>query len=138
MDTCRYLIVGGGLTADAACRGILEHDPEGSVMLIAGEYHPPYARPPLSKALWKGEEEKTICLLTANLGVHERLGRSIVGLDLDAHTATDDRGDSYAYGNAVERLEAEGIEKFAASFAELLTGLEAKEHALKTATGVRR
>ena len=97
METCRYLIVGGGLTADAACRGILEHDPEGTVMLIAGEYHPPYARPPLSKALWKGEEEKTIWLLTANLGVHERLGRRIVGLDLDAHTATDDRGDSYAY-----------------------------------------
>jgi transaldolase len=42
------------------------------------------------------------------------------------------------YGNAVEKLEAEGIEKFAASFAELLAGLEAKEHALKTATGVQR
>jgi 3-phenylpropionate/trans-cinnamate dioxygenase ferredoxin reductase component len=97
METCRYLIVGGGLTADAAGRGILEHDPEGTVVLIAGEYHPPYARPPLSKALWKGDEEKTIWLLTANLGVHERLGRRIVGFDLDAHTATDDRGDSYAY-----------------------------------------
>jgi 3-phenylpropionate/trans-cinnamate dioxygenase ferredoxin reductase component len=94
----RYLIVGGGLTGDAACRGILEVDPEPEqILLISGENHPPYARPPLSKALWKGDAESTIWQLTANLGVHERLGRRIVTLYLDAHTAVDDRGDSYAY-----------------------------------------
>jgi len=94
----RYLVVGGGLAGDAACRGILEVDPDpGAIMLVSGEYHPPYARPPLSKALWKGAAESTIWRLTANLGIHERLGRRIVRLDLDAHSATDDRGDSYAY-----------------------------------------
>jgi NADPH-dependent 2,4-dienoyl-CoA reductase/sulfur reductase-like enzyme len=96
--TIRYLVVGGGLTGDAACRGILEIDPDpGAIMLVSAEFHPPYARPPLSKALWKGTAESTIWRLTANLGIHERLGRQIVGLDLDAHTATDDRGESYAY-----------------------------------------
>jgi 3-phenylpropionate/trans-cinnamate dioxygenase ferredoxin reductase subunit len=94
----RYLIVGGGLTGDAACRGILEIDPDpGAIMLVSAEFHPPYARPPLSKALWKGTAESTIWRLTANLGIHERLGRRIVRLDLDAHTATDDRGDIYVY-----------------------------------------
>jgi 3-phenylpropionate/trans-cinnamate dioxygenase ferredoxin reductase component len=94
----RYLIVGGGLTGDAACRGILDVDADpGAILLLSAEYHPPYARPPLSKALWKGDAESTIWRLTANLGVHERLGRRIVELDLDAHTAADDRGDSYAY-----------------------------------------
>jgi len=94
----RYLIVGGGLTGDAACRGILDVDSDpGAILLLSAEYHPPYARPPLSKALWKGDAESTIWRLTANLGVHERLGRRIVELDLDAHTAADDRGDSYAY-----------------------------------------
>jgi 3-phenylpropionate/trans-cinnamate dioxygenase ferredoxin reductase component len=100
MIETRYLIVGGGLTGDAACRGILdaEANPDpGAILLVSAEYHPPYARPPLSKALWKGDTESTIWRLTANLGVHERLGRRIVELDLDAHTATDDRGDSYAY-----------------------------------------
>jgi 3-phenylpropionate/trans-cinnamate dioxygenase ferredoxin reductase component len=97
MET-RYLIVGGGLTGDAACRGILDVDPDpGAVLLVSAEYHPPYARPPLSKALWKGAAESTIWRLTANLGVHERLGRRIVGLDLDAHTAVDERGDSYSF-----------------------------------------
>ena len=94
----RYLVVGGGLAGDAACRGILEVDPDpDAIMLVAGEFHPPYARPPLSKALWKGTAESTIWRLTANLGIHERLGRRIVRLDLDAHTATDDRGDTYVY-----------------------------------------
>jgi 3-phenylpropionate/trans-cinnamate dioxygenase ferredoxin reductase subunit len=98
----RYLIVGGGLTGDAACRGILEIDPDpGAIMLVSAEFHPPYARPPLSKALWKGTAESTIWRLTANLGIHERLGRRIVRLDLDAHTATDDRGDIYVYEKVV-------------------------------------
>jgi 3-phenylpropionate/trans-cinnamate dioxygenase ferredoxin reductase component len=98
MIETRYLIVGGGLTGDAACRGILDVDPDAAaILLVSAEYHPPYARPPLSKALWKGDAESTIWRLTANLGIHERLGRRIVELDLDAHTAADDRGDSYTY-----------------------------------------
>jgi NADPH-dependent 2,4-dienoyl-CoA reductase/sulfur reductase-like enzyme len=76
----------------------LDVDPDAAtILLVSAEYHPPYARPPLSKALWKGDAESTIWRLTANLGIHERLGRRIVELDLDAHTAADDRGDSYTY-----------------------------------------
>jgi 3-phenylpropionate/trans-cinnamate dioxygenase ferredoxin reductase component len=98
METTRYLIVGGGMTGDAAARGILEVDPDPrAILLVSGEYHPPYARPPLSKALWKGAAESSVWLLTANLGIHERLGRRIVGIDLDAHTATDDHGDGYIF-----------------------------------------
>jgi NADPH-dependent 2,4-dienoyl-CoA reductase/sulfur reductase-like enzyme len=97
MKTTRYLIVGGGLTADAACRGIREHDPEGSVTLVTDEPHPPYARPPLSKALWKGDDESTIWLGTQDLGVELTLGRRIVSLDLARREARDDAGDSYVY-----------------------------------------
>ncbi|HEY3541281.1 MAG TPA: FAD-dependent oxidoreductase [Gaiellaceae bacterium] len=94
----RYLVVGGGLTGDAACRGIVDVDPDpGAIMLVSSEVHPPYARPPLSKALWKDTAESTIWRLTANLGIHERLGRQIVRLDLDEHTATDDHGETYGY-----------------------------------------
>jgi NADPH-dependent 2,4-dienoyl-CoA reductase/sulfur reductase-like enzyme len=98
MIETRYLVVGGGLTGDAACRGILDVDADpGAIMLVSAENHPPYARPPLSKALWKGEAESTIWRLTANLGIHERLGRRIVELDLDEHRAADDRGDTYGF-----------------------------------------
>jgi NADPH-dependent 2,4-dienoyl-CoA reductase/sulfur reductase-like enzyme len=97
MESSRYLIVGGGLTADAACDGIRDVDPDGPILLVADETHPPYARPPLSKALWKGDEESTIWRATEELGVELRLGRRIVALDLTTREARDDRGTRYAY-----------------------------------------
>jgi 3-phenylpropionate/trans-cinnamate dioxygenase ferredoxin reductase subunit len=97
MHTTQYLIAGGGMTADAACKGIREFDPDGAVTVVAEESYPPYARPPLSKALWKGDEESTIWRGTADLGVGLRLGRTIVALDLAGHQATDDHGETYAY-----------------------------------------
>jgi 3-phenylpropionate/trans-cinnamate dioxygenase ferredoxin reductase subunit len=97
MRTYRYLIVGGGLTADAACKGIRERDRDGTIGVVADEPHPPYARPPLTKALWKGDDEDTIWCGTPELGVDLRLGRTIVSLDLPAHEATDDSGETYAY-----------------------------------------
>jgi len=93
----RYLIVGGGMTADAACRGIRDHDPDGSIGLVSAESHPPYDRPPLSKALWQGKDESSIWRGTDELGVELTLGRRITALDLDARRATDDQGDEYAY-----------------------------------------
>jgi NADPH-dependent 2,4-dienoyl-CoA reductase/sulfur reductase-like enzyme len=57
MQTSRYLIVGGGLTGDAACKGIRAVDTAGAITVVSEEWHPPYARPPLSKGLWKGDAE---------------------------------------------------------------------------------
>ena len=89
----RYVIVGGGMTGDSACRGIRDHDLEGPIGLFGSESHEPYARPPLSKALWSGKEESSVFRGTPELGVEVRTGRRIVALDLDARTATDDTGD---------------------------------------------
>jgi 3-phenylpropionate/trans-cinnamate dioxygenase ferredoxin reductase component len=97
MQTTSYLIVGGGLTADSACRGIRERDPDGPILVVGEEPHPPYLRPPLSKALWKGDDESTIWRRTEELGVELRLGRRVVALDLDARRAEDDAGEVYGY-----------------------------------------
>src|SRR5687768_7750745 len=97
MRTTKYLIVGGGMTADAACKGIRDIDPDGTITVVAAEPHAPYARPPLSKALWQGKEESSIWRGTADLDVELRLGRTIVALDTGARRATDDRGDEYVY-----------------------------------------
>ena len=97
MHTTRYLIVGGGLTADAACKGIRDVDAHGHITVVAAEAYPPYARPPLSKALWKGTEEGSIWRGTESLGVELRLGRRIVAFDAAAHRATDDEGEEYGY-----------------------------------------
>ena len=78
MTTHRYLIVGGGMTGDAACKGIRSIDPDGSIALVGDEPDPPYARPPLTKGLWLGKEESSIWRGTEAEGVELHLGRTIV------------------------------------------------------------
>jgi 3-phenylpropionate/trans-cinnamate dioxygenase ferredoxin reductase subunit len=74
-----YLIVGGGMTADAAVRGIRELDSDGSIGIVGAEAEPPYARPPLSKALWKGAPFESVWRKTSELGVDLHLGRQATG-----------------------------------------------------------
>jgi len=93
----RYLIVGGGMTADAAARGIRSVDEGGSVGLVAAEEHPPYDRPPLSKGLWTNGDEKRIWRDTDELGVDVHTGRRAVRLDREERTVTDDRGTVFSY-----------------------------------------
>jgi NADPH-dependent 2,4-dienoyl-CoA reductase/sulfur reductase-like enzyme len=97
MPEYRYLIVGGGMTGDSACRGIRDHDSAGSIGLVGAEDRPPYARPPLTKGLWLGKAEDSIWRGTEKLDVDLHTGRRIVSLDLDGRTAIDDRGDVYGY-----------------------------------------
>lgn len=97
MPDYAYLIVGGGMTADAAAHAIREVDPTGSIGLVGAEPHPPYNRPPLSKALWKGESEQTIWRDTAATGAELHLGRRVTAIDPRGHTATDDQGTRYRF-----------------------------------------
>ena len=93
-----YLIVGGGMTAHAAARGIREVDPSGAIGIVGSDPHPPYARPPLSKALWKGDSPDTVNLATDDLRVTLHLGRTAQFLDTAQQRVTDDRGTVYSYG----------------------------------------
>jgi NADPH-dependent 2,4-dienoyl-CoA reductase/sulfur reductase-like enzyme len=93
----RYLIVGGGMTADAACKGIRAEDPDGSIAVVGAEPDPPYSRPPLTKGLWSGEDEASIWRGTDALGVEFALGRRVVALDVAARTATDDAGGTHSW-----------------------------------------
>jgi 3-phenylpropionate/trans-cinnamate dioxygenase ferredoxin reductase subunit len=92
-----YLIIGGGMTADAAVRGIRELDPKGAIGLIGAEKDPPYARPPLSKALWKGESLETVWRNTSEAGVDLRLGHRVTTFDAERKTAADDGGGKYTF-----------------------------------------
>ena len=97
MPSYRYLVIGGGMTGDAACRGIRDQDSEGTIGLVGAEAHEPYARPPLTKALWKGKEESSIWRGTREFGVELHLGRQVLSLDVDARRARDDTGETYEY-----------------------------------------
>ncbi|TMI87784.1 MAG: NAD(P)/FAD-dependent oxidoreductase [Bacillati bacterium ANGP1] len=93
----KYLIIGGGMTADAAIGGIRQTDPSGSIGLIGVEPHPPYNRPPLSKALWKGKPLDTVWRRTDRRGVDLHLGRTAVALDPGRKQVTDDQGTTHTW-----------------------------------------
>ena len=92
-----YLIIGGGMTADAAVRGIRELDATSAIGLIGAETDPPYARPPLSKALWKGDPLDSIWRKTSEAGVDLHLGRRVKTLDPDKKSVIDEKGVSYTF-----------------------------------------
>ena len=93
-----YLIVGGGMTADAAAKALRAADPKGSIGLVSADPHPPYDRPPLSKALWKGEPEEKIWRKTSETGAVLHLDTRVTGIDPRRKRATDATGETYGYG----------------------------------------
>ncbi|MBI5005849.1 MAG: FAD-dependent oxidoreductase [Nitrosomonadales bacterium] len=111
MKHFRYLIIGGGMAADAAVHGIRKLDRNGTIGMISDEHDPPYDRPPLSKSLWKGKSIESIWRHIGDLNVDLHLGRKVVALDPAGNAVTDDAGDVYSYaklllatGGSVRRL----------------------------------
>jgi NADPH-dependent 2,4-dienoyl-CoA reductase/sulfur reductase-like enzyme len=97
MKSVRYLIIGGGMTADAAARAIRESDPNGSIGIMSDDPHPPYNRPPLSKGLWKGDDPEKVWRGTDKIGVELRLARHATAVNPKQKTVTDDRGNVVSY-----------------------------------------
>jgi 3-phenylpropionate/trans-cinnamate dioxygenase ferredoxin reductase subunit len=97
MKKYTYLILGGGMTAAAAVRGIRSADPSGTIGLLSAEQHPPYKRPPLSKKLWAGKAESSIWLKLEEHDVSMHLGRTATQIVPAERRVVDDHGDSYGY-----------------------------------------
>jgi len=107
MKHYHYLIIGGGLTGDAAVRGIRELDPKNSIGLISSDLDPPYIRPALSKGLWKGKSIEEIWCNTQELDVELHLGRKVIQLNPKSKSILDEKGDEYTYNTLL--LAAGGI-----------------------------
>ena len=97
MARYKYVIVGGSMAGDAAISGIRRVDPSASIGVIRSERHLPYNRPPLSKALWKGDSVDTIWRRTKHDGVDFHLGRTVTVLSPKENVVTDDQGVTHAY-----------------------------------------
>ena len=100
MPTYKYLIVGGGMSAAAAIKGIREIDACGPIGVIASESDPPYKRPPLSKKLWQGKPVEMVwkgmpAAGTEGLDMH--LGHTITNIWPEECCVTDDTGRMYSY-----------------------------------------
>jgi NADPH-dependent 2,4-dienoyl-CoA reductase/sulfur reductase-like enzyme len=98
MPHYEYLIIGAGMAANAAVKGIRELDGNGSIGIVGQEPHPPYARPPLSKTLWQGKSLESIWYGTEAYGVKLHAGRRAMALDAACHEIRDDQGGIYSYG----------------------------------------
>ncbi|MGL3200049.1 MULTISPECIES: FAD-dependent oxidoreductase [Curtobacterium] len=100
MTDFRYLIVGGGMVADSAARGIRELDTDGSIGIVSEDVDRPYARPALSKKLWTDPEfswDEKVDLHTEETGATFVLGTRVTAIDRDAKTVTTDQGDTHGY-----------------------------------------
>jgi 3-phenylpropionate/trans-cinnamate dioxygenase ferredoxin reductase subunit len=97
MKSYTYLIIGGGMTADAAVHGIRERDRSGTLAVLCGEKHPPYDRPPLSKKLWTGKPLDSIWRKTQEAGAEILLDTRAVTGDPASKTITDNHGNLYRY-----------------------------------------
>ena len=93
----KYLIIGGGMTGAAAVAGIREIDRNGTIGLIGAEADPPYDRPPLSKALWKGDPLESVWRKVDRWSVSSQVGRTARSLDPKSRCVVDDHGTAYVY-----------------------------------------
>lgn len=97
MNKHTYLIIGGGMTAASALRGIREVDEQGDIAVISAEKQRPYDRPPLSKQLWTGKRQVNDIWRDLPDGVTFYLGRTVVELDLAQKEVRDGAGDVYRF-----------------------------------------
>jgi NADPH-dependent 2,4-dienoyl-CoA reductase/sulfur reductase-like enzyme len=75
MPMNRIVVVGASLAGLRACESLRTAGYTGTIVLIGAEPHQPYDRPPLSKALLKGEYEPD--------RIHLRKPEALAGLELD-------------------------------------------------------
>lgn len=97
MPNYEYIILGGGMAADAAIKGIREVDKNGPIGMISAEPDPPYKRPPLTKGLWKGKSVDSIWLKGYEMGVEAHLGVEIQSLDVQSKSLTDSFRNVYSF-----------------------------------------
>ena len=97
MSHYKYLIIGGGMTADAAVKAIRKIDKEGNIGLISSEPYPPYKRPPLSKKLWEKTTEDSIWLKTDQYVNDLYLNTFIKTLEPQSKEVRDSKGNSFTY-----------------------------------------
>jgi NADPH-dependent 2,4-dienoyl-CoA reductase/sulfur reductase-like enzyme len=97
MKEYKYLIVGGGMTAASAVDGIRDIDPIGSIGLISADADTPYNRPPLSKALWKGEDLDSIWRDVRSKAVAIHLHTIAKEIDPQRQRVVSEDGEVYRY-----------------------------------------
>lgn len=96
-----HVIVGGGMVADSAARGIREVDASATILILSDDVDEPYTRPALSKKLWTDPEftEEQVPLNTAaDTGAEILLRTTVRAVRPDAHEVVTTDGRTFTYG----------------------------------------
>ncbi|WP_336625978.1 MULTISPECIES: NAD(P)/FAD-dependent oxidoreductase [unclassified Microbacterium] len=99
-----HIIIGGGMVADAAARGIRERDDGATIAIISDDIDEPYTRPALSKKLWTDPDftwEQVPLDTAADTGATILLRTHVSALRPDAHEIETDAGDTLSYATAL-------------------------------------
>jgi 3-phenylpropionate/trans-cinnamate dioxygenase ferredoxin reductase subunit len=105
-DQRTFAVIGANLTGGAAVAGLRDRGFDGRIVLIGAEHHPPYERPPLSKAYLRGERTFDDAILHPRdwyleSHVDTRFGVRATRLDTDTATIDLDDGSSVTYDVAL-------------------------------------
>lgn len=115
-----YVIVGAGQAGGWAAKTLRDEEFDGRVIVVGEEPHPPHERPPLSKGILLGEEERDSCLLwppreLEDAGIELRLGERVAAIAPDRHALTLESGETLewsklllATGGSARTLDVEG------------------------------
>ena len=106
MTVDSVVIVGAGQSGGRTAALLRQEGYEGAIVLIGAEPHAPYERPPLSKAVLKGEKEASHCFLYddgfyAESRIDLMTGRRAVAIDPAAKSVRLDDGSALPYGALV-------------------------------------
>jgi 3-phenylpropionate/trans-cinnamate dioxygenase ferredoxin reductase subunit len=102
MERPRVVIVGAGLAGGTAATTLRQEGFDGEVTLVGAEPHPPYDRPPLSKAYLRGEAQFTDQLVSPEQSYSEsridlRLGVAATAIDSAKRVVELEAGESLPY-----------------------------------------
>jgi 3-phenylpropionate/trans-cinnamate dioxygenase ferredoxin reductase component len=92
-----YIIVGGGMAAGSAIKGIRSVDPDGTIALFTAESDPPYARPPLTKGLWQDTPEEKIWMDVDDPHLDIHTSHPIQRFQQDNQIVIDVEGETFSY-----------------------------------------
>jgi len=100
------VIIGAGQAGGQCAASLRRNGYDGSIILIGDEPHPPYQRPPLSKAYLSGEIEQDRLWVQppevwADQKVELKLGVSVTKIDRSGKTILLEDGSSLGYGSLV-------------------------------------
>lgn len=100
------VIIGAGQAALECAASLRKEGYEGEITMIGEESHPPYQRPPLSKAYLLGEMDAGRLELRGgdfygNNNINLITDRQAVAIDRDAQTVRDNEGEIYHYADLV-------------------------------------